>query len=147
MRNTLERFIMLTPPFEIDQTVEQQCSIGSHNRRQEARIEDCHCCAYEMCEPGENGTVAICQGSLVTVNRSAHGILLMMREPPRLNQLIEVHNTKLGWQRSMMVYQVRWTRPIHIESEDDVFLVGCRLTIGLSPTGDLKDPFRSIGSV
>ena len=138
---------MTIRPVEMDLTAEDECSVDAHNRRQEARVEDCHCCAYEICETDEDGAVAICEGQLVTVNRSAHGILLMMREAPRVNQLIEVHSTKLGWLRSMMVYQVRWTRPIQIELQDDMFLVGCRLTVGLSVNGQINRLSWPTGSV
>lgn len=136
---------MTTRPVEMDLTAEY--SADAHNRRQEARVEDCHCCAYEICETDEAGAVAIYEGQLVTVNRSAHGILLMMREAPRVNQLIELHSTKLGWLRSMMVYQVRWARPIHVEFQDDLFLVGCRLTVGLSVNGQINRPSWPAGSV
>ena len=138
---------MTTRSCEMDLMAEQVSSINTHNRRQEARVEDCHCCAYEICESDQNGAMAICEGQLVTVNRSAHGILLMMREAPRVNQLIEVHNAKLGWQRSMMVYQVRWTRRMPIDSEEDMFLVGCRLTLGLSATGQVNRFSYATGSV
>lgn len=138
---------MTTRPFEMDLMAEQAYSINTHNRRQEARIEDVHCCAYETCESDQDGTIAICEGQLVTVNRSAHGILLMMQEAPRVNQLIEVHNTKLGWLRSMMVYQVQWTRSIHVESHGDMFLVGCRLTVGLPVTRQINRASYTIGSV
>ncbi len=131
----------------MDLKTERNNQTGGYNRRQEARIEDCHCCAYEICEQDPNGIVAICEGQLVTVNRSAHGILLMMRDAPRVNQLIEVHSTKLGWLRSMMVYHVRWTRPIQIETGEPMVLVGCRLTVGLSQTGWIHHSSHSTSSV
>ena len=130
---------MMSPSIETAMAVESEAAGGaSYNRRREARIEDCHHCDYQLCDFREDGTVAIGEGQLVTVNRSAHGILLMMREAPRVRQLIEVHNRKLGWLRSMMVYQVRWTRPLQVESGEPLFLVGCRLTVGLSPGGHLQ---------
>lgn len=138
---------MTTRSCEVDLMAESAYSITAHNRRQEARIEDAHCCAFEMCESDQDGAMVICEGQLVTVNRSAHGILLMMREAPRVNQLIEVHNAKLGWLRSMMVYQVQWTRPVHVESHGDMFLVGCRLTVGLPATRQIHRAPYTIGSV
>lgn len=101
------------------------------NRRAEARIEDCHSCEYEIIEPGEPRVAAVQQGQVFTLNRSAHGMLLLMGQAPRPNQLVEVHSARLGWWRSTMVYDVRWTRPIQIGPQGDLFLVGCRLTTGL----------------
>lgn len=101
------------------------------NRREEARIEDCHSCEYDLIEPGEPQAAAARQGQVFTLNRSAHGILLLMGQAPRPTQLIEVHSARLGWWRSTMVYDVRWTRPIQIGPQGDLYLVGCRLTTGL----------------
>ncbi len=105
-------------------------SAEPHNRREEARIEDRHGCAYEICESGEVGAATIQQGQAFTLNRSAHGILLLMGDVPQVNQLIGIHNARLGWQRSTMVYQVRWARPLRVESQGDLFLVGCRQVTG-----------------
>lgn len=102
------------------------------NRREEARIEDCHSCEYEIIEPGEPRIAVVQQGQVFTLNRSAHGMLLLMRQAPRPNQLVEVYSARLGWWRSTMVYDVRWTRPIQIGPQGSLFLVGCRLTTGLS---------------
>ena len=101
-----------------------------NNRRGEARIGDQHGCAYELCESGGAGAATIQQGQAFTLNRSAHGILLLMGNAPRVNQLIGIHNAELGWRRSTMVYQVRWTRPLRVESQGDLFLVGCRQVTG-----------------
>lgn len=104
--------------------------VEPHNRRSEARVEDRHGCAYEICEPGRGGSATIQEGQAFTMNRSAHGMLLLMGHAPRVNQLVGVYNIQLGWRRSTMVYQVRWTRPLRIEAQGDVYLVGCRLTTG-----------------
>lgn len=101
-----------------------------HNRRGEARIEDRHGCVYEICESGGAGAATIQQGQVFTLNRSAHGILLLMGAAPRVDQLIGIHNARLGWRRSTMVYQVRWTRPLRVEAQGDLFLVGCRQITG-----------------
>lgn len=111
-------------------TEEPGHSAAPHNRRGEARIEDRHGCAYELCPSGGGGAATIQQGQAFTLNRSAHGILLLMGDAPRVNQLIGIHNAELGWRRSTMVYQVRWTRPLRVESQGDLFLVGCRQVTG-----------------
>lgn len=111
-------------------TEEPGHSAAPHNRRGEARIEDRHGCAYELCASGGGGAATIQQGQAFTLNRSARGILLLMGDAPRVNQLIGIHNAALGWRRSTMVYQVRWTRPLRVESQGDLFLVGCRQVTG-----------------
>ena len=80
-------------------TEEPGRSAPLHNRRGEARIEDRHGCAYELCASGGGGTATIQQGQAFTLNRSAHGILLLMGDAPRVNQLIGIHNAALGWRQ------------------------------------------------
>lgn len=99
-------------------------------RRREARVEDRHGCGYEICESGAGGAATIQEGQAFTLNRSAHGIRLLMGDAPRVNQLIGIYDLHLGWRRSAMVYRVRWTRALRIESQGDLFLVGCQLTTG-----------------
>ena len=99
-----------------------------NNRRREARITDRHGYTYELCECRDGGTVTVQQGQALSLNRSAHGILLLMSAAPRVTQLVELYNAQLGWRRSTMVYEVRWSRPLRVESQGDLFLVGCRLT-------------------
>ena len=106
---------------------EPDCLTGPRNCRREARVEDSHSYAYETCEgPAQ----PVQQGRVFTLNRSAHGALLLMGDAPREHQLIQLYSTRLGWRRSTMVYQVRWTRPLRVTSNGELFLVGCRLTIG-----------------
>lgn len=104
----------------------------TRNCRREARVEDCHVYAYEFCENGEETASAVRQGQVFTLNRSAHGVLLLMGEVPQVDQLIQVYNVRLGWRRSTMVYQVRWTRSMRVSSQGELFLVGCRLTTGVT---------------
>ena len=110
---------------------EQEGPASVINRREEPRVEDCHSCSYEIIESGDPQVAAVQQGQMFTLNRSAHGMLLLMDQAPRANQRIEVHSAKLGWWRSTMVYDVRWTQPIQIGPQGDLFLVGCRLSTGL----------------
>ncbi len=101
------------------------------NRREESRIEDCHACSYEIIVPDELGVEEAQQSQAFTLNRSAHGRLLLMGQAPQPHQRIEVHSATLGWWRSSIVYDVRWTRPIQIGPQGDLFLVGCRSATGL----------------
>jgi hypothetical protein len=102
------------------------------NRRREARVEEQKLCAYELCESVNEEAVVIQQGEVYSINRSAHGILILMGYSPRPQQLLEVHIPDSRWRRSLNLYEVQWTKPVHIESQGDLFLVGCRLTFGPS---------------
>lgn len=107
--------------------------MNSHDCRREARVEDCHACGYEICESSGGDGAAIQQGPVFTINRSAHGLLLLMGEKPWENQVIQVYSVRLGWRRSTMLYHVRWTRALLVSPQRELYLVGCRLTMDRLP--------------
>ena len=107
-------------------------SSAPFNRRREARIDDRHWYTYEIYESGADGGEPVVEGTVLSLNRSAHGILLLMREPPQTRQLIALYNPRLGWYRSTMMYEVCWVRVFPVESEGSQFLVGCRQTTAVS---------------
>lgn len=98
------------------------------NRRFEARVEYHRVCEYELCESIDEEAVVIQQGEAYSLNRSAHGVLLLMGTPPRRNQLLELHIPESWWSHSMNLFEVQWTKPVQVESHGELFLVGCRLT-------------------
>ena len=117
---------MTSHPVGADASPSVEHSVPRSNRRREARVEDRHWYTYEMYESHTAGAEAVVAGKVFSLNRSAHGILLLMSEPPRTRQLIALSNPRLGWYRSTMVYEICWVRALPIESNANQFLVGCR---------------------
>ncbi|MBM4126473.1 MAG: hypothetical protein FJ247_03860 [Nitrospira sp.] len=113
-------------PFKADASPTVDHASLPFNRRRETRVEDRHWYSYEMYESLSAGAEAVVEGKVLSVNRSAHGILLVMSEPPRVRQLVALSNPRLGWYRSTMVYEICWVQAFPIESEGHQFLVGCR---------------------
>jgi hypothetical protein len=101
-------------------------------RRGEPRTDERKICTYELCESIDDEAVAIQQGEVFSLNRSAHGILVLMGQAPRRHQLMELHIPESWWRRSMNLYEVQWTKPVQVESHGELYLVGCRLTFGPS---------------
>jgi hypothetical protein len=120
---------MTSRPVETDASPSVEQSFPPFNRRREARVEDRHWYTFEMYESHTAGAEAVVEGKVLSLNRSAHGILLLMSEPPQVRQLIALYNPQLGWHRSTMVYEICWVRALPIESERSQFLVGCRHNI------------------
>jgi hypothetical protein len=83
-------------------------------------------CSYEVFEAIDEESVVIEQGEAFALNRSTEGMLLFMGQAPHAKQLIEVHTPRSGWGRTANVFEVRWTRPIQVESPGNLYLVGCR---------------------
>jgi len=101
-------------------------------RRVEPRVEERKICTYELCESIDEEAVVIQQGEVFSLNRSRHGIMILMGQAPRTKQLLEVHIPESRWRQSMNLYEVQWTKPIQVESQGELYLVGCRLTFGPS---------------
>jgi hypothetical protein len=97
------------------------------SRRQEVRVNEPRLCAYSLCEWLDGGHATIEQGEAYCLNRSEHGILVLMGNRPRKRQLLELHVAETRREYSLNLFEVRWTKSIPIESQGELFLVGCRL--------------------
>lgn len=101
-------------------------------RRREMRVSEQQVCAYSLCESLDGEQVTIEQGEVYCINRSEHGILVLMGGRPRKGQLLELHVAETRWEYSMNLYEVQWTNRVPVESHGELFLVGCRLVFGAS---------------
>jgi len=102
------------------------------SRRGEERVNEQKVCAYSLCESLDGERVTIEQGEVYCVNRSEHGILVLMGGRPRKQQLLELHVAETRWEYSLSLYEVRWTKSVPVESQGELFLAGCRLVFGAS---------------
>jgi len=102
------------------------------SRRREERVREQKVCAYSLCESLNGERVTIEQGEVYCINRSEHGILVLMGGRPRKQQLMELHVAETRWEYSLSLYEVQWTKLIPVESQGELFLVGCSLVFGAS---------------
>ncbi|MBH0200714.1 MAG: hypothetical protein HP496_00025 [Nitrospira sp.] len=125
----------------------QAAMVGAHkdaeeaflSRRREARVKKSKVCAYSLCksldslcESLDGERVTIEEGEVYCINQSENGILVLMEGRPRKQQLLELHVAETRWEYSLSLYEVRWTKPVPVESHCELFLVGCRLVFGAS---------------
>jgi hypothetical protein len=101
-------------------------TVISLGHRCEARMDYQSMCSYEGLEAIDEASVVIWQGNAFALNRSTKGMLLLMGLVPHAKQLIEVHTLQSGWWRAANVFEVRWTRPVQVESFGNLYLAGCR---------------------
>ena len=102
----------------------------SPQRRGEERVDYQHMCSYEIREAIRGESVVIGDGGAFVVNGSKQGILLLTAFPLHAKQLIEVQISRSGWRRTLSIFEPRWTKPRHVESCGDLYLVGCRRKFG-----------------
>jgi len=93
-------------------------------------------CSYEMVDALEEESFIIEQGETLALNRSTEGMLLFMRRAPHVKQLIEVHASRSGWGRTVSIFETRWAKPVPVEAQGNLNLVGCRRIFG--PCHDLS---------
>ena len=99
-------------------------------RRCESRMDYRWMCSYEMVDALEKESFVIEQGEALALNRSTEGTLLFMCRAPHVKQLIEVHSSRSGWGRTVTNFETRWGKPVPVESQEDLSLVGCRRIFG-----------------
>jgi hypothetical protein len=112
--------------------VRKDVEVSFPSRRREERVNEQKVCAYSLCESLDGQRVTIEQGEVYCINRSEHGILVLMGGRPRKQQLMELHVAETRWEYSLSLYEVQWTKLIPVESQGELFLVGCRLVFGAS---------------
>jgi hypothetical protein len=108
----------------------RQDEASVHSRRLEARCNEQKVCAYGLCESSDEERLVIEQGEAYCLNRSEHGILVLMGRRPRSGQYIDLHVAETRWEHSLNLYEVRWIQSVPVESHGELFLVGCRLVFG-----------------
>jgi hypothetical protein len=99
-------------------------------RRREPRLEQWQTCTYEASEiPGEE-SVASHIGEAVALDHSQEGMLLLMEKPPTPTKMLEIHTPHTLGRKTLLVFDVRWVKPLQVPSLGECYLVGCRRTFG-----------------
>ncbi len=129
VRNGLERSASVAPlaGFWLPESVihEEQ---GREKREPVLQV-----CTYDMIEIRDEGLVTTTSGKAYSLNRSERGMLLLMGCAPTRTQYLEVHTAESFRRRAASVLEVRWTRVARIESEGELYLVGCKRLFGPCP--------------
>lgn len=110
----------------------QQDKASVQSRRLEMRCIEQKRCTYGLCESNNEENLTIEQGEAYCLNRSEHGILVLMGRRPRMRQYVELDIAETRWEHSLNLYEVQWTKSVSVESNGELFLVGCRLVLGAS---------------
>ncbi len=97
-----------------------------HRERAE-RIALMETCPYEMSEAIGKESIVMHQGDAISVNVSTGGMLLLMDQSPRVDQVLQVRVPRAAKAVSQVALaEVRWTRHLPIESGGSMYLVGVR---------------------
>ncbi|MCS6289693.1 MAG: hypothetical protein H8K10_12030 [Nitrospira sp.] len=72
-------------------------------------------------------------GKAYSLNVSSDGILLLLDQKPQGRQLLSLQNPALQRQRSLTLFEVRWSTLLPVGTTHPRYLVGCRLAFGRFP--------------
>lgn len=121
----------------------------SRNRRFDQRFSVRSLCRYELKNSSDRGATDEEQGAAYSVNISCSGILLLVDQQPRIQQLVELRNSSDPKCKSAVLFEVRWIKPLPIASVTPRYLAGCRLVQGRIPfflfqRRNLQGPFSGL---
>lgn len=101
------------------------------NRRREPRLASSYWCSYGSFKSVDGERIVFEHGEAWVLNHSTKGVLLFMGHAPYLNQFIQAAipgSLQLGRRSIVNVYEVRWIRPVPVETQGTLYLAGCRRT-------------------
>lgn len=103
---------------------------GRPQQRREPRVPTQEVCDFALTHASDPDEVICEEGAGMTVNVSRSGMQLLMGVAPARGQVLEVHLGSSGVNQSVSLVEVRWTKPVRADLQDQLHLVGCRLTFG-----------------
>ena len=120
-------------------------AIGALTHVQRRRWERVQCVGiwpYELTESIGYDALVIHRGMAISINSSAGGMLLLIDQAPRSQQILSLRLPGSGTtDLNQTLVEVRWTRPITIETDEatnQIYLAGVRFLF--SPSAQ---PFRT----
>jgi hypothetical protein len=93
--------------------------------RQSTREAQCQPCSYQMIDHLGGQAIIIETGQAIALDRSAGGVRLLMSRAPEAGQYIEIHTAPVLGRRAAYLFEVRWTKPIRLQSEGGLYVGGC----------------------
>jgi len=105
-------------------------------RRESQRVPCKLVCPFELTKLVGSSTVNLTQGFGHAINRSVTGMLLLLPEPVKRQQVVEIQVSSEAEQpQSTKLVEVCWTRPIPVGARITLYLAGTRFLFDLSAPG------------
>jgi hypothetical protein len=119
------------PPV-VDNRTEETMPPPVRERRIDTRFAVRTPCVYEwVVEHGSDAATIL--GKAYSLNVSSDGILLLLDQKPQSRQVLSLQNPALQRQRSLTLFEVRWSTHLPVGTTHPRYLVGCRLASGRFP--------------
>ena len=100
-------------------------NVGGKRRR--PRISPC---TYGLMRSVDRDGAILEEGHGTAVNDSPTGMRLLLGVAPSKGQLLEIQTNDRTLERSICLVEVCWTKPLQEDTQETLYLVGCRQNIG-----------------
>ncbi|TKB67718.1 MAG: hypothetical protein E8D47_03995 [Nitrospira sp.] len=96
------------------------------DRRRETRSPRISPCTYGLTRSMDRDRAFLEEGQGTAVNDSPTGMRLLLGVAPSKGQLLEIQTNDRMRERSICLVEVCWTKPLREDSDETLYLVGCR---------------------
>ena len=111
-------------------------------RRRETRRPRISPCTYGLMRSVDRDGANLEEGHGTAVNDSPTGMRLLLGVAPSKGQLLEIQTGHSTFGRALCLVEVCWTKPLREDAEGALYLVGCRLNFGTTPSEAIKESVR-----
>ncbi len=103
-------------------------AMPTQQERRDSEREPCKLvCFFELTTPAGSDAVTLTTGSGHVINRSGRGMLLLLPEKVNKQQVVEIQVPSDAMkEQDTKVVEVCWTRPIEVDDQAKMYLVGTR---------------------
>lgn len=113
-----------------DETAQQNERTRRSERRRERRRPRISPCTYGLMRSMDCDGAILEEGHGTAVNDSPTGMRLLLGVAPSKGQLLEIQTNDRTLERSICLVEVCWTKPLQEDTQETLYLVGCRQNVG-----------------
>ena len=129
-----EKGLLVAEPSR-DKTARQREKPLRSERRRETRRPKISPCTYGFMRSVDRDVAIREEGRGTAVNDSPTGMRLLLGVAPSKGQLLEIQTNDRTLARSISLVEVCWTKPLREDTQETLYLVGCRQSFGTTHSG------------
>jgi hypothetical protein len=126
----LRKIGLLVAEHPRQETAQQSERTLRSERRRERRRPRISPCTYGLMRSVDRDGAIREEGHGTAVNDSPTGMRLLLGVAPSKGQLLEIQTNDRTLERSICLVEVCWTKPLQEDTQETLYLVGCRQNSG-----------------
>src|SRR5262245_18785435 len=130
IKTLLRKIGLQAPEHSRHETSQQSEKTLRSERRRERRRPRISPCTYGVMHSTHRDGAILEEGHGTAVNDSPTGMRLLLGVAPSKGQLLEIQTNDRALERSICLVKVCWTKSLEEDTQEPLYLVGCRQTSG-----------------